>query len=110
MSLRYVLNTFVATKIEIQNESIPFWIGQVQDIVKDRKGNVVGLKIHWYELYNWKDAYFGKYAPSYIGSGKRRKAWEDIISVATILHTFSSLTRSSNLSVVDRKAIWQAIH
>ena len=110
MDLTYELNDLVATRINIQDEAVPFWIARVQEVVKNNSGSIVKLRVHWHELYRGKNAYKGKYAASYVGTGRGRKAWEETISVDTVLHRFKTFTRSKELAVADQKAIWQSLH
>lgn len=106
--LEYKVSEFVAVVGEGCTDDLPFWLGKVKRVHKNCDGVVVRLTVHWYEVYNKKDAFNGKYAPSYFHSSK--KPWVQDVDVATVAASFAKLTRSRKIDTRAGKKIRSSLN
>lgn len=91
--LQYTLNYFVAVKGEGCTKEMPFWLGQILATSKDKEGATERLSIQWYEVYDNKDVWRGKYRPAKFGDKGSRRLWQGIIHVNTVYAEFEKLTK-----------------
>lgn len=82
---------------------MPFWLGQVLDMHKNDDGITVRVRIRWYEVYDRKDAWTGKYAPSTIQYSK--KPWVSSIPVDSAFADFPSLKQKRIGSAAEKEII-----
>lgn len=101
--LMYTANHFVAVNGEECTESMPFWLGQILDVFKNVDGVTVSLSVRWYEVYDHKDAWTGKYRAA--TNQRSKKAWTGTIPVDSIMAEFSSLTKKRIGSAAEKEII-----
>lgn len=108
----YETGSFVAVKATEQSDSLSsFWIGKVNDIIKDATGRVKKLELHWFEPSNRADVINSRYLPSsiYCATRKRRVEWKDYVLSEAVLVNFDSPTRSGHLPATVRKILLSAV-
>lgn len=60
IDLEHTVNDFVAVRGECCTSEYPFWIGKVQDKLKNKEEVSFQLQMHWFEMYNGSDFFSGK--------------------------------------------------
>jgi len=103
--LTYTVNHFVAVNGESCTDELLFWLGQILDTSKNLDGVTVQVLVRWYEVYNKKDAWTGKYQPAMLSSGRGRKPWTGLISVESIIAEFPSLTEKRLRASAEKEII-----
>ena len=56
----YSIGEFVATLVD-EDESCPFWIGQIKSVIRNEHNIINKLVVHWLDLLGGADVYGGKY-------------------------------------------------
>ncbi len=94
---------FVATLVE-EDESCPFWIGQIKNVIKNETNVVHKLVVQWLELLEGADVYGGRYKlAKRLTKKKTLIEWTDTISTDSVIITFSRLVQNYYLPVAVQK-------
>ena len=101
--LPYSVNRFVAVNGEDCTTEMPFWLGQIMSCKKNNEGVICQLCVRWYEVYDGRDAWSGKYRPAMLRKGRTTVAWKGHISVDTVIAEFPSLTNKMIRAGVEKE-------
>jgi len=107
--LEYEINTFVVVKGEQQSVILPFWLGNIRNVVRSEAGNVSKLEVHWWELRKGTSAYSGSYAPSFIQKGNSSVPWVDLVPVESVHVNFHRLSSSNKIGTRTINKIRQCL-
>jgi len=82
---------------------MPFWLGQIIEVHKNNDGVTSHLTVRWFQVYDNKGPWTGKYIGSTIG--KMKRPWFGRVSVDTVLAEFPALTKKRLTSAAEKEII-----
>lgn len=97
--LTYCIGSFVAVRHEDATDRVPFWVGKIMDLKKNKNGEVFQVNVQWFETGLGKDVYHSAYKPT--NKYPHRKgftAWISDVEVQSIMVTFEGFTKRRQLS------------
>lgn len=102
----YIKNSFVFVRSEAEDESLRLRIAKIIDTTS-KDSVVVSLNVHWCQPYSNSNWLTSRYAPTYQEERRSRfkKLWKDEISKDSVVVTFPSLQKSSELPASVQKSI-----
>lgn len=83
--LQYNVNHFVAVNIEACTAAMSFWLGQVMELKDNADGVPSQLVVRWYEVYEKKGVWKGKYKPAFLSTRPNHNPWTSCIFVASVI-------------------------
>jgi len=101
--LIYTINNFVAINGEDCTDDMPFWLGQIIEVHKNNDGVTSHITVRWFQVYDNKGPWTGKYIGSTIG--KMKRPWFGRVSVDTVLAEFPALTKKRLTSAAEKEII-----